>query len=402
MKILIVYTDPNVILKDTGAKARLVKLFKLFSWRGDLFFLGPSRTKQDKARYANDNVSTIDTYYFRQWSVGEKYLAIFTDFNFSYLLRLKRIIKKEKIDLVFITLPYGVISASFICRDIPLIYGAEFVISGTSTRLVSSHIGRSFAIFGYPFIGRLIGSITLGYLSLLERMACKGASHIIAISELDRQRLIEHHGIGCNKITVIPHHINSDEFKGVALEGRKRYGERATVTVLFHGSYTDHPANYEAFKRILDYIAPEVEKCNSNIQFLLAGTDVPVFQRGNVKSLGFVEDLSSLLRSADIAIVPFLRGAGVKIKIFDYMAAGLPIIITKNGIEGIDAEDGKHAIIVDTVDQKFINAILDLASDSKKREMIGRNALELVKTRYSEESMQAKVDEMLTKLKRYK
>lgn len=399
MKILIVYTNPNTILKNGGAKARLVKLFKLFSRRGDLFFLGPSLTKQDKARYANNNVST-NTYYFRQWAVGEKYLAIFTDLNFSYLLRLKRIIEKEKIDLVFITLPYGVISASFICRDIPLIYGAELVIYGTSTRLMSMHMGRSFAISRYPIICRLVGSIALRYLSLLERMTCKRASHIIAISELDRQRLIGHYGISRDIITVIPPYITSDEFREVALEERKRYGGDATVSVVFHGSYTDHPANYEAFRLILDYIAPKVEKCNSNIQFLLAGTDVPVFERGNVKSLGFVEDISSLLRSADIAIVPFLRGTGVKIKIFDYMAAGLPIIITKNGIEGIDAEDGKHAIIVDTVDQKFINVILDLASDSKKREMIGRNALELVKTRYSEESMQAKVDEMLTYVKR--
>lgn len=399
MKILIVYTNPNAILKDCGTKARLVKLLKLFSQRGDLFFLGPIPTKLDKARYANDNASTIDTYYFRQWSIGENYLSIITDFNFSYLLGLKRVIEKEKINLVFITLPYGVISASFICRDIPLIYGAEFVIKGTSPRLLSTHLAKSFTIFRYQLISRIVGLITQRYLSLLERMACKRASHIIAISELDRQRLVEKHSVDGDKITVVSHYINSNEFKEVA-SVRKRPREDATITVVFHGSCTSHPANYKAFKRILDYIAPEVEKCNSNIQFLLAGPDMQVFGRGNVKSLGFVEDIPALLRSSDIAIVPFIGGTGIKIKIFDYMAAGLPIIVTKNGIEGIDAEDGKHALIVDTVDQKFIDAILDLASDSKKREMIGRNALELAKTRYSQESMQAKVDEMLTYVKK--
>ena len=64
-----------------------------------------------------------------------------------------------------------------------------------------------------------------------------------------------------------------------------------------------------------------------------------------------------MLNSSDIGIVPILHGGGTKLKIFDYMGVGLPIVTTKKGIEGIEAKNGQHAIIVDDVNEEFINAI---------------------------------------------
>ncbi|MCZ7399986.1 MAG: glycosyltransferase family 4 protein [Candidatus Methanoperedens sp.] len=397
MKILVIYTNPNVVLKDTGTKARLVKLFKLFSNKNNLIFLSPL-TEQNKSA----NVNIMSTYQFRQLSIFKNYLAVFTDFNFDYIIKIRRIIKKEKIDFIFITLPYGVISASFFCRNVPIIYGAEFVIRGTSPKLVSMHFINTFNILKNNFIGsaigRIVGSIFSKYLIILEQLACNRSSHIIAISESDKQKLIKHYNIEKNKITVIPHCMSLTELNNFALEREETIANNI-ITVVFHGSYKDHPVNYKAFMQIIDYIAPEVEKYNRNIKFLLAGTDAPVFERRNIKSLGFVEDIPNLLKHSDIAIVPFNGGSGIKIKIFDYMAAGLPIISTKNGIEGINLQNGKHAIIIDTVNQKFIDAILDLARDNNKRDIIGRNALDLVRTRYSEECVQAEINKMLVKLK---
>ena len=80
------------------------------------------------------------------------------------------------------------------------------------------------------------------------------------------------------------------------------------------------------------------------------------------------------------------------------MAAGLPIISTLKGIQAIEAENDKHALICDAVDPKFISAILDLANDSEKREMLGKNAWGLAKSKYSQQTMQARMDEMLAKV----
>jgi len=168
---------------------------------------------------------------------------------------------------------------------------------------------------------------------------------------------------------------------------------------VFHGFY-GYIANYEAFKLIQDYLAPEIWRRNRNIQFVLAGTDVPKFERENIKSVGYVDDLSTFLADSDIAIVPILHGTGVGVKMFDYMAAGLPIISTRIGIRGIEAENGVHAIILDTVGEKFIQAILKLADNPLERQRLGRNAHELGLKHYSREAAQKKLDQVLDSLQK--
>ncbi len=403
MKILLVCTNPDVILKRTGTQARLEKLFKLFSYNNEIILLAPEINHQEKNSYAKNNFINFRLRYFKQWSIAGKYLAIFTDFNFHFLKQIRKIIILEKnIESIFITLPYGVLLTSLFRHNIPLIYGAEFIIRGTSSRLMSTNLSQSFSIFKNNFIRNMFlkatGLLLYQYLSFLEHMACKRADHIIALSELDKNRIINYYGINREKITIIPHYINSSEFQEGAINVRKSNSDNV-ITVIFHGSFKDHPANYNAFMRILEYIAPETEKKNNNIKFLIGGTDVPIFERSNVKSIGFIENIQDFLRNADIAIIPFSEGSGIKIKIFDYMVAGLPIIVTKNGIEGIDMENGKHAIIIDTVNGKFIDAILELASDKNKRVEIGRNALELARSKYSAENVKTKIEEMFFRIK---
>ena len=299
-------------------------------------------------------------------------------------------------------MPYGVVLASYICQNIPLIYGAEFIIKGTPSRLLMDELEKKFTIFKYIPITKIVAPIAMKYLSLLERIACSKVDHIIAISELDKERLINLHCIDKDKITVVPYYINSNELINKTISTDDKPKDKDSITVVFHGSYVSHPANYEAFKLVIDYIAPEIEKRTSNIRFLIGGTNLPKFEKGNLKSLGFIEDLHTFLQSADIAIVPFISGSGVKIKIFDYMSVGLPVVTTKNGIEGIKAENGKHVVVVDTVNQNFIDAILDLSRNTKKRDILGRNVLELVRTKYSSEVAQARMDEMLVRVNQVK
>jgi len=58
----------------------------------------------------------------------------------------------------------------------------------------------------------------------------------------------------------------------------------------------------------------------------------PKFERANVRSFGFIKDLHQAISIADIALVPITSGGGTKLKIFDYMNAGLPIITTRKAL----------------------------------------------------------------------
>ncbi|MBA7612768.1 hypothetical protein ES703_20008 [subsurface metagenome] len=380
LRILVAYTHRD-LFEEVGAKNRIDKLVKLLLCHNEITFLCPESI--GKNSFEQDRgIQSVHS--FREWFALGKSLGFFTDLNISFLLRLKKASKRQKIDLILISFPWGVFSASLLNLNIPIIYDSH----GVESDAVRVRFD------GYPIIAK---QLLQSYLRLVERLACKRASHIIAISELDRQRLISKYGISGSKVTAIPVWVDFNKSQE-DIQGDQAERDATKLVVVFHGSY-GHKPNREAFELICNYIAPEVEKRNSKIQFLIAGTGLPPFEKGNVKSLGFVDNLSALLKSSDIAIVPVLKGTGVRIKIFDYMATGLPIITTRKGIEGIDAESGQHAVILNAVDEGFILAILDLANDKGQRQRLGRNAMELIGRCYSREKIQAKLDEILAKLK---
>jgi glycosyltransferase involved in cell wall biosynthesis len=393
MKILMICTNPIFKYESGGTKWVLDGLVKLCSTHNDVVFL-TGLSPKDKASLLNNDKGSGNTYHFRQGKLFGEYLHMFTDLNVYFWRKLIKMVNKENIDLIWVTMPYGIISASIICRSIPIIYDSHG-ISSDAVGISLATLQRHSQIFRMPIIKSIVKLILQGYISLVERLACNRATHIKAIAKTDRRRFIEKYGIDEDKITTISPFISSHELKKEPLK-KNASGKTGRVTVVFHGSY-NHPPNRDAFELISNYIAPQVAMRNNNIQFLLAGVGVPLFETKNLKSVGFVENIQGTLANSDIAIVPLLEGEGVKTKIFDYMVVGLPIISTRKGIQSIEAEDGKHVIILDEVDQKFINAILDLANDSERREVLGRNALELAKVKYSQESMQARMDELLAK-----
>jgi glycosyltransferase involved in cell wall biosynthesis len=154
------------------------------------------------------------------------------------------------------------------------------------------------------------------------------------------------------------------------------------ILIIFHGSLF-LSSNAEAIDLIKKYISPKICSQNPNTLFILAGSGVPKFRTDSVISFGFVENLYDLISIADIAIVPLKRGLGPKIKIFDYLNAGLAIISTRNGMDGIDVKNGIDAIITDDVDNNFINSLWSVISDENLRKQLGENARKLAEEKYN-------------------
>lgn len=62
---------------------------------------------------------------------------------------------------------------------------------------------------------------------------------------------------------------------------------------------------------------------------------------------------------------------------YDYISLGLPIVTTEKGVEGIDLEDGVHAILTDGVGEEFINAVAELAGSEARRTELRENLVDL-------------------------
>ena len=83
----------------------------------------------------------------------------------------------------------------------------------------------------------------------------------------------------------------------------------------------------------------------------------------------------------DLTVVPLKIGSGTRLKIFESMAYGKPIVSTTLGAEGIEAKDGENIFIADTPEE-FVKKIVLLHRDRKLYERISTNGRKLVEEKY--------------------
>ena len=144
-----------------------------------------------------------------------------------------------------------------------------------------------------------------------------------------------------------------------------RYTLSATGrNLLFVGGY-GHPPNEDAVLWFHAEVMPQIlEQHPDTILHLVgggAGNRIKALASSSVKLHGRIDDaaLEEAYRSADIAVAPLRYGAGVKGKVVEAMAQGLPVVTTSIGAEGIP-ETGRPLVVGDTADELAarINALL--------------------------------------------
>jgi glycosyltransferase involved in cell wall biosynthesis len=80
-------------------------------------------------------------------------------------------------------------------------------------------------------------------------------------------------------------------------------------------------------------------------------------------------------------IVPLRIGGGTRLKILEAMAAGVPVISTRLGAEGLDVKDGKDILLADT-SPDIQSALQRVLSDEPLRTRLAQTAHELVSSKY--------------------
>ncbi|WP_301677895.1 glycosyltransferase family 4 protein [Methanoculleus methanifontis] len=372
MNILAIPTTVGLSKPQSGGQNRFCNLVKCQAANNRIVVLEPTHLYDE----SDDDVAQVYTYH--DIEAFRRKLSIFRDSNPDFIRKAARIIRDEEIDLIQITHPSGALAARILGfltrRKIKIVYDAHNVESDFIQQTFANHNHYS------PMERKLIPA----YTNLLERVSCKYLfDHITAVSDNDAATFRRRYHLKDGTISVIPSGctIRSRMSDGARDKIREEMGLHPTdVAVFFHGLYR-HPPNREGFDLIQSYIAPRFADTYPDVSFVIGGTQVPEFEEANVRSLGFISDIQNIA-GADIAIVPLRSGGGTRLKIFDYMSACLPIVTTKKGIEGIDAEHYEHAIIVDDIDEEFIAGIRYLIEHKDERKRIGDNARALAEEKY--------------------
>lgn len=214
-------------------------------------------------------------------------------------------------------------------------------------------------------------------LARFEAAACRLADATLVVSDDDAAALRALEPAG--RYRVVPNAIDPDAYP-------RRTGWPREPAILFAGTL-DYRPNADAARWLLDAIVPAVwEQAPRTRVFLVGrGPAADLVRRGQrdprVVVTGPVESLDPYWAQASVYVLPVRGGGGTRFKALEAMAAGLPIVSTPMGMEGIAAEDGVHYVGGETP-AALAAAIARLLGDAVLRERLADAAGRLVRARY--------------------
>jgi polysaccharide biosynthesis protein PslH len=165
--------------------------------------------------------------------------------------------------------------------------------------------------------------------------------------------------------------------------------------VVFSGNLEYHP-NRAAVRYFRREIWPLLREKWPALTWRLVGMNpefVREFTSGDprIDVRGSVVDAVTELARARIAVVPLLSGSGTRLKILEAWAAGLPVVSTTIGAEGLGARDGEHLLIGDSA-AAFAGAVSRLLTCNQLRATLGEAGRLLLEKEFTWEKAWARLD----------
>ena len=143
---------------------------------------------------------------------------------------------------------------------------------------------------------------------------------------------------------------------------------REPFTILFLGSFR-HAPNLEALNWFVEQVLPLVLAEEPRARVLVVGSEPPpriAFRHAEaVELVGFVEDVREPLARYSLFVCPILSGSGVRVKLLEAFAAGIPVVSTRLGAEGLANRDGDICALADQPSD-FARRVIDLLRDPQK------------------------------------
>ena len=125
---------------------------------------------------------------------------------------------------------------------------------------------------------------------------------------------------------------------------------REPYTLLFLGSFR-HLPNVEALDWFLREVFPRIRNDEPRARLVIVGSDPPprhsLRDPQAIEMVGFVEDVREPLMCYSLFVCPILAGSGVRVKLLEAFAAGIPVVSTHLGAEGLADQDGEICALAD-------------------------------------------------------
>ena len=167
----------------------------------------------------------------------------------------------------------------------------------------------------------------------------------------------------------------------------------------FVGGY-NHPPNVDAALHLASDIMPLVRKLTKARAYLVGSTmppSVASLQCADIEAVGYVPELASILHRMRCTVVPLRYGAGVKGKVLESFAHGIPCVISEVAAEGLDLPEALDWLIARTP-AAFAEKIASLDSDEALNTRLAEAGMAFIATRFSADRVTRIMGDMLAGL----
>lgn len=225
--------------------------------------------------------------------------------------------------------------------------------------------------------------------------------HTLAVTEVDRRYLLEavlkvdrSAVAACaEKIKVIPISIDTQLLQPI----QRNSGCKNILTL----GTLHYPPNADGIRWFIQEVFPRIRREDPQVNLVIVGKNPPrdfiqfaAENPQNVKVTGYVPDLKPYLEDAALLAIPVRAGSGMRVRILEALAEGMPVVTTTIGLEGIEAAPGEDVLVADTPTD-FAEAVLNLLRDTALQNKLARNSRRLAEAQYDWRVVLKKLDEVV-------
>lgn len=211
-----------------------------------------------------------------------------------------------------------------------------------------------------------------------ERAVCNSVDGVVAVSEEDASEMRRRYGT--RRVSAVPTGVDVDYFT------RRDPTPPTRANLVFTGSM-DWMPNDDAITWFLDAVFPRVRARVPEASLTVVGRDPSPSLRREAESSSYVEvtgrvpDVRPYMERASVFIVPMRVGGGTRLKIYEAMSMGLPVVSTTIGAEGLPVADGTHVWLRDDADS-FADVLVRAIENPHEAQRVATGGEALVRSRF--------------------
>lgn len=251
-----------------------------------------------------------------------------------------------------------------------------------------------------PWILKPIAGLEAARIKRYEGMLVSDFEHTLAVTEPDRVALEQaaktyFSGIG-KRISVVPIAVDTRELQ----LARRASGSKNILTL----GTLHYPPNADGIRWFAKEVFPLVLARDPDVTLTIVGKNPPAdflqLQEKYPRSIevtGYVEDLTPYFERAGGMVIAVRAGGGMRVRILEAFARGMPVVTTTVGLEGIEAIPGEHVLVEDSR-EGFADATLEILEDAELAERLAQNGRRLAEEKYDWQVVLGKMDALYEQL----